>query len=147
MNYISSSGLFDFNLTLVFIIFQFLLLMLILNSILYKPLLSIIDYRNTYINKTLKKINNINYYTNQLNIKYETELKYIQQQSQFNIEEMKEIYKKLFQFELNHAEKNINQLFKFLINNIIKKKNNTFKKLDLIVQILTRKIENKLILY
>ena len=42
-------GLFDINATLPIIAIQFLLLMIILNILLYSPLLKIIDERNKYI--------------------------------------------------------------------------------------------------
>jgi len=48
-------GLFDFNATLPLVAIQFLLLMFALNTVLYSPLLSVIDERKQYILKNLGK--------------------------------------------------------------------------------------------
>ena len=45
-----AGGLFDFNATLPFLAIQFLILMFVLNTILYNPLLSVINDRNEYKN-------------------------------------------------------------------------------------------------
>ncbi len=46
-------GLFDLNATLPLIALQFLVLVLILNALFYKPLTETIDGRNDYIRKTV----------------------------------------------------------------------------------------------
>ena len=48
-------GLFDINATLPLVAVQFLLLMVILNILLYSPLLAIITERNEYILNNLAK--------------------------------------------------------------------------------------------
>ena len=48
-------GLFDFDATLPLVVIQFLLLMIILNIILYNPLLTVIDERKEYILNNLSK--------------------------------------------------------------------------------------------
>ena len=48
-------GLFDFNATLPLVAIQFILLTLILNIILYSPLLAVMDERKEYILGNLSK--------------------------------------------------------------------------------------------
>ena len=48
-------GLFDFDATLPLVAIQFLLLMVILNIILYNPLLTVIEERKEYILTNLSK--------------------------------------------------------------------------------------------
>ena len=52
-------GLFDINATLIVVAIQFVLLMVILNIILYNPLLTIIVERKDYILKNLSKASNL----------------------------------------------------------------------------------------
>ncbi len=52
-------GLFDFNATLPLVAIQFVLLMLILNTILYSPLLTVIEERKEYILGNLAKASEI----------------------------------------------------------------------------------------
>jgi len=143
-DYIASEGLFDFNLTLFFIIFQFLVLMLILDSFLYKPLLSIIDKRNNYINDTLKKEYKINCEIIKLNSQYEQELKNIKQKTKLDIEKIQVVYKKLFKIEINFLKKSIDKLFNNIISDLLMKKKIKLKKLDPIIQTLYHEIESKL---
>merc|ERR1711981_1043110 len=141
-----SGGLFDFNLTLFFIIFQFLLLMLILNSILYKPILTIINKRNKYINDIFEKISNINFKTEQLSILYEQKLKIVQQKVQLDLELTKKIQKEILKIKLNICQKNFDKLLDTIVNDLLKKKSITLKKLDPIIQMLSHEIENKLLI-
>ena len=50
-----AGGLFDFNATLPLIAIQFVALMVILDNILYSPLLTVINEREEYIQLNLKK--------------------------------------------------------------------------------------------
>ena len=52
-------GLFDFNATLPLVAIQFILLTLILNIILYSPLLAVMDERKEYILGNLSKASEI----------------------------------------------------------------------------------------
>ena len=61
-------GLFDFNATLPLVAIQFVLLTLILNAILYSPLLTIIDERKEYILSNLTKASEILAKANKLTV-------------------------------------------------------------------------------
>lgn len=140
-----SGQLFDFNLTLFFVIFQFLLLMLTLNLILYKPLLFIMDQRNEYINNILKKVKEINFKINQVNDQYENKLKIIQKKAKLDIERVQNIYIRMFRIELDIFNKNIGKLFNNVTNDLLTKKNVTLKKLDPVIQKLSHEIETRLL--
>jgi len=67
-------GLFDFNATLPLVAIQFVLLMLILNTVLYSPLLTIIEERKEYILNNLAEASEILTKANELTTYYEQEL-------------------------------------------------------------------------
>jgi len=139
-------GLFDFDSTLFFIIFQFLFLMSILNSILYKPILSNITERNDYIRRILTSVSEIKFKTDQLNTEYEQKLKNIQVEERYDIEKTKKIQNEILKIELNTFKKNIDKLFENITNDLLKKKGITLNKLDTIVQKLSHEIESKLLI-
>lgn len=57
--FLKEGGLFDFDLTFLIIIFEIIFLSFILNQIFYKPLLSVIEERRSYINEISEEINAI----------------------------------------------------------------------------------------
>ena len=67
-------GLFDINATLPLVAIQFILLMVILNIILYSPLLTIIEERKEYILTNLGKASEILAEANKLTTQYEEAL-------------------------------------------------------------------------
>nr|YP_010338570.1 ATP synthase CFO B' subunit subunit II [Rhodaphanes brevistipitata]UNJ18520.1 ATP synthase CFO B' subunit subunit II [Rhodaphanes brevistipitata] len=67
-------GLFDFNATLPLMALQFLLLMVLLNSIFYKPITKVLDERDEYIRQSLTEASNNIKETEELTRKYKLEL-------------------------------------------------------------------------
>ena len=67
-------GLFDFNATLPLVAIQFVLLTLILNTIFYSPLLTVIEERKEYILGNLSKASEISGY-NEYKIKHNNDMK------------------------------------------------------------------------
>jgi F-type H+-transporting ATPase subunit b len=86
-------GLFDIDATLPLVAIQFLLLMVILNVILYTPLLSIIAERNQYIFDNLAKASDMLTRANDLTSQYEQELISVRKESQIDIKNSQKIYK------------------------------------------------------
>jgi F-type H+-transporting ATPase subunit b len=78
-------GLFDINATLPLVAIQFLLLMVILNVILYSPLLTIIEERKEYILTNLGKASEILAEANKLTTQYEEELTSVRKEDQLEI--------------------------------------------------------------
>jgi len=66
----SAGGLFDFGATLPFIVIQFLLLMFILNLILYRPLIKLVNQRNEYVLDNLNKASEKLIEANELVVNY-----------------------------------------------------------------------------
>jgi len=75
-------GLFDFNATLPLVAIQFVLLMLILNTVLYSPLLTIIEERKEYILNNLAEASEILTQANELTTYYEQELSNVRKEGQ-----------------------------------------------------------------
>jgi F-type H+-transporting ATPase subunit b len=84
---LSAGGLFDFGATLPALALEFILLMVILNLILYTPLLNVINQRNNYIFENLSQSSDLLAQANELSAKYETELKTRRQASQIEIKQ------------------------------------------------------------
>jgi F-type H+-transporting ATPase subunit b len=89
-------GLFDFGLTLPLMALQFLALMVILDSILYSPLLIAIKEREEYIQLKLKKAGELIEKANQIQMTAEQEIVMAEQASQISISKCTKETKKKF---------------------------------------------------
>nr|YP_010283014.1 ATP synthase CF0 subunit II [Nitzschia ovalis]ULD15778.1 ATP synthase CF0 subunit II [Nitzschia ovalis] len=137
-------GLFDFNLTLPLIAIQFLLLMVILNVILYNPLLTIIEERKEYILTNLSEASKILAEANQLTTEYEQELDNVRKEAQSEITKSQKIHKEILEVELNISQKYIDNLLDTITKDLLAKKEIALNNLDEIVQSLASNIENRL---
>lgn len=137
-------GLFDFNLTLPLIAIQFLLLMVILNVILYNPLLTIIEERKEYILTNLSEASKILAEANQLTTEYEQELDKVRKEAQLEITKSQKIHKEILEVELNISQKYIDNLLDTITKDLLAKKEIALNNLDEIVQSLASNIENRL---
>ena len=90
-------GLFDFNATLPLVAIQFVLLMLILNTILYSPLLTVMDERKEYILGNLAKASTVLAQANELTTKYEQELTNVRKEAQLEITNSQKIHKEILE--------------------------------------------------
>jgi len=88
-------GLFDINATLPLVAIQFLLLMVLLNVILYSPLLTIIEERKEYILNKLAKASEILSQANELTAQYEQELNTVRKEAQLEITNSQKIHKEI----------------------------------------------------
>jgi len=137
-------GLFDINATLPLVAIQFVLLMLILNAILYNPLLSIISERKEYILGNLAKASEILSQANELTTQYEQELDSVRKEAQLEITNSQKIHKEILEIELNISQKYIDNLLDTITKDLLDKKNTAFNSLDTIVQSLCVEIETRL---
>jgi F-type H+-transporting ATPase subunit b len=103
-------GLFDFNATLPLVAIQFILLMVILNIILYNPLLTIIEERKEYILTNLGKASELLAEANKLTEQYEQELTNVRKEAQLEITNSQKIHKEILEIELNISQKYIDNL-------------------------------------
>ena len=137
-------GLFDINATLPLVIIQFLLIMVILNVILYSPLLQVITERNQYILNNLSKASEILADSNKLTTQYEQELDIVQKEAQIEIKNSQKIHQEILEIELDISQKYIDNLLDTITVDLTNKKNLALNNLDSIVEVLCLKIETKL---
>jgi len=137
-------GLFDFNATLPLIAIQFLLIMVLLNIVLYNPLLTIIEERQEYILTNLGKASEILTEANKLTTQYEQELASVRKEAQLEITNSQKIHKEILETELTISQKYINNLLDTIQKDLLAKKNIALNSLDEIVQSLCVDIETRL---
>jgi F-type H+-transporting ATPase subunit b len=137
-------GLFDLNATLPLVAIQFLLLMLILNVILYNPLLTIIEERKEYILTNLSEASKILAEANQLTTQYEQELNNVRKEAQLEITKSQKIHKEILEVELNISQKYIDNLLDTITKDLLAKKDIALNSLDEIVKSLCSSIETRL---
>ena len=137
-------GLFDINATLPLVAIQFVLLTIILNIILYNPLLTIIEERKEYILTNLSKASEILAEANKLTEQYEQELTSVRKEAQLEITNSQKIHKEILEVEVNISQKYIDNLLDTITKDLFAKKEIALNNLDEIVQSLLIDIERKL---
>jgi F-type H+-transporting ATPase subunit b len=137
-------GLFDIGATLPLIAIQFVLLVVILNIILYSPLLTIIEERKEYILTNLGKASELLSEANKLIAQYEEELNSVRKEAQLEITNSQKIHKEILEIELNISQKYIDNLLDTITKDLLNKKNVALNSLDEIVQSLCVDIETRL---
>ncbi len=137
-------GLFDINATLPLVAIQFVLLTVVLNIILYNPLLTVIEERKEYILTNLGKASEILAEANKLTAQYEQELTSVRKEAQLEITNSQKIHKEILEIELNISQKYIDNLLDTIQKDLIAKKDMALNSLDDIVQSLCTDIETRL---
>jgi F-type H+-transporting ATPase subunit b len=137
-------GLFDIDATLPLVAIQFILLMVILNIILYSPLLTIIEERKEYILTNLGKASELLSQANKVIAQYEEELNSVRKEAQLEITNSQKIHKEILEIELNISQKYIDNLLDTITKDLLNKKNVALNSLDEIVQSLCVDIETRL---
>lgn len=137
-------GLFDINATLPLVAIQFVLLVVLLNVILYSPLLRVIEERKEYILTNLGKASEILAEANKLTTQYEQELTSVRKEAQLEIINSQKIHKEILEIELNISQKYIDNLLDNIQKDLLSKKTIALNSLDEIVQSLCADIEKRL---
>ena len=137
-------GLFDINATLPLVAIQFLLLMVVLNVVLYNPLLTVIEERKEYILTNLSEASKILAEANKLTTQYEQELEDVRKQAQLEITKSQKIHKEILEVEVNISQKYIDNLLDTITKDLFAKKEIALNNLDEIVKSLLIDIELKL---
>ena len=137
-------GLFDFNATLPLVAIQFVLLMLILNIILYNPLLTIIEERKEYILNNLAEASEILTQANELTSYYEQELSKVRKEGQLLVTEGQKIHKELLDVELDASQVYLDKLLDANIEDLTNKQKIALSNLDKLVESLRYEITKKL---
>ena len=137
-------GLFDINATLPLVAIQFVILMVMLNALLYSPLLTIIEERKEYILGKLAKASELLSQANELTAQYEQELNSVRKEAQLEITNSQNIHKEILEIELNISQKYIDNLLETISEDLLNKKDIALNSLDSIVQSLCGDIEKRL---
>ena len=137
-------GLFDIDATLPLVAIQFVLLMILLNVILYIPLLTVMEERKEYILVNLGKASEILDEANELTKQYEYELDTVRKDAQLEIANSQKIHKEILEVELDISQKYIDNLLDTITKDLMAKKDRTLSSLDEIVQSLCTTIETRL---
>jgi len=137
-------GLFDINATLPLVAIQFLVLMVILNIILYNPLLTVIEERKEYILTNLGKASELLAEANTLTAEYEEELKSVRQEAQLEITNSQKIHKEILDLEINISQKYLNNLLESITSDFENRKTLALNNLEESVQSLCDDINIKL---
>ena len=137
-------GLFDINATLPLVAIQFILLMVLLNVILYSPLLTIIEERKEYVLSNLAEASEKLAQAKELTTQYEQELETARKEAQLEITNSQNIHKEILDLELDISQKYIDNLLEVISNDLTSQKELALNNLDTIVQSLCTEVETKL---
>ena len=118
--------------------------MVILNIILYNPLLTIIEERKDYILKNLSKASNLLTEADLLTTKYEEELTHVRKESQLEIANSQKIHKEILETELNISQKYIDSLLDTIQKDFFAKQDMALNNLNSIIQVLCSQIDSRL---
>ena len=136
----TKGGLFDIGATLPLVALQFLILMIILNIILYKPLISLSNKRNENILDNLSKASEIILITSNMTNKYEESLLSTKKEAKQSITELQKIQKEKFDIELNASQKSIEIVIQKILKNFSLKKQKALNNIAFEVSSLTTQI-------
>jgi F-type H+-transporting ATPase subunit b len=136
----TKGGLFDIGATLPLVALQFLILMIILNSILYKPLISLVNKRNENILDNLSKASEIILITSDMTNKYEESLLSTKKEAKQSISELQKLQKEKFDIELSTSQKSIEIVIQKILENFSIKKEKTLSSISLEVKSLSNQI-------
>jgi len=137
-------GLFDINATLLLVAIQFAVLMVILNIILYSPLLTIIEERKEYILSYLAEASEKLAQAKKLTTQYEEDLENTRKEAQSEIANSQNIHKEILEIELEISQKYIDSLLETISVDLLEKKKTTLANLDTSVKALCAEVETKL---
>jgi F-type H+-transporting ATPase subunit b len=137
-------GLFDINATLPLVAIQFILLMVVLNVILYSPLLTIIEERKEYVLSHLAEASEKLAQAKELTTQYEQDLETARKEAQLEIANSQNIHKEILEIELDISQKYIDNLLEVISTDLLNKKKTALDSLDTIVQSLCLEVESKL---
>jgi F-type H+-transporting ATPase subunit b len=113
-----TGGLFDLDGTLILVALQFLVLMVVLDLILYTPLLTTINERNQYINKNLAAASNKIAESNKY-IKYiEEELAKARKDRLLEVSKAEKLYKASIENQIKESDKDLEKYVSAMSANV-----------------------------
>jgi F-type H+-transporting ATPase subunit b len=120
-------GLFDINATLPLVAIQFILLMVLLNVILYSPLLTIIEERKEYVLSNLAEASEKLAQAKELNAQYEQDLETERKAAQLEIANSQNFHKKILDIQLDISQKTIDIFIKAITKDVEKNRQEILK--------------------
>lgn len=141
---IGAGGLFDFNATLPFLAIQFLILTFILNTILYNPLLTVINERNEYIVSNLTQSAKLIAETNEIKQTYEKEILEARKTAQLEIAQCQKVYKEIFDLELVSVQQEFDKVLEKLVYRLEQERNTALIALEAEIESISEQILEKI---
>nr|NP_053855.1 ATP synthase CF0 B' subunit [Porphyra purpurea]P51245.1 RecName: Full=ATP synthase subunit b', chloroplastic; AltName: Full=ATP synthase F(0) sector subunit b'; AltName: Full=ATPase subunit II [Porphyra purpurea]AAC08131.1 ATP synthase CF0 B' chain (subunit II) [Porphyra purpurea] len=138
-------GLFDFNGTLPLMALQFLILMLLLNTIFYKPVTKILDERDEYIRTTLTTASSMLVKADELAAKYEEDLSKARRDAQAKIAASQKDAQSIVSEDIKKAQMNAEKLITEASKQLNIQKEEALKTLEDQVDTLSDQIKTKLL--
>ena len=139
------SGLFDFNATMPLMMLQFLLLMLVLNNVFYKPVAHVLDERADYIRNSLTTASAYLLQANELTQKYEDALANSRKQAQIAIQDSQKEAQNIVAMNVKEAQKEAEKLVGEASEQLSIQKERALKTLENQVDLLSNQIKSKLL--
>lgn len=138
-------GIFDFNATLPLMMLQFVVLMLILNFIFYKPVTNILDERADYIRNSLTTASAYLLQADELTKKYEEALTESRKEAQSIIRQSQKEAQSIVITNIKQAQKEAEKLVEEASEQLNIQKEQALKTLEDQVDILSDHIKSKLL--
>lgn len=145
VDFIEQGGLFDFNATLPLMMIQFLVLMLLLNILFYKPVTYILDERADYIRNSLTTASAYLVKANELTEKYEKALTESRKKAQNTIRGSQKEAQDIVAKNIKEAQQEAENLVKAASEQLNIQKEQVLKTLEDQVDTLSDKIKSKLL--
>ena len=139
-----AGGLFDFGATLPLLAIQFLILMFVLNTILYNPLLTVMNERNEYIVSNLTKSAKLIAETNEIKTTYENVILEARKAAQLEITQCQKSYKELFDIELNKVQERYDSILAEYDSTLANEKASALTKLETEIESISEQILGKI---
>ena len=137
-------GLFDINATLPLVTIQFILTAVVLNPILFNPLVKIIDKRDDYVSETVDKASKLLLEADILTEQYENKLESVKKETQIDIADSQEIYKEVFELILKISQTYIDDLLFDITKDLLIKKKFALNNLSQVVKTLHDDLQKRL---
>lgn len=141
----SEGGLFDFNATLPLIALQFLILMMLLNLIFYKPIVHILDKRDEYIRNNLTTASASLLKAEELTHHYEQKLAESRKKAQDAIYSSQKEAQEIVSIKIQEAQEEAELLISEASGQLKVQKEQAIKTLEDQVDILSEQIKAKLL--
>ena len=141
----TEGGLFDFDATLPLMTLQFLLLMILLNIVFYKPIAKVLDDRDEYIRNSLTTASAYLVKADELTQRYEQDLAKSRKEAQEIIRSSQQEAQKIVSTNIKKAQQEAEQLVIDSSIELNKKKEEAIKTLENQVNVLSEQIKQKLL--